>query len=462
MSHAKLKRPRAVLKRTSALLLPLAFGAALGLTRPPSAVGQDAAPAVSSADHTVSVAMGKAALVTHPVNLRQVSISDPSVAEAVVVSPNEILVNGKKMGSTSLVLWDASGHRELHSVEVTVDAQALQRQFLLLFPTEDLQVQASGNTFVLTGSVSNASIERRAMAIAEATGATVINSISVPSPRQVLLQVRFAEVSRNAMSELGFNVLRVDPLNLRGATEGALSTGTFTAPGANFINDPPGPEQTFSDVTNLYLFDRGSEIGAFIRALQGRGLFKSLAEPNLLAMDGKKASFLAGGEFPYPVPQVSAGGTTITVVFKEFGVRLNFTPNITNSGNIHMEVEPEVSTLDFANGLQIQGFQIPTLRSRRASTEVELQDGQTFAIAGLIDHTMTENVDKFPILGDIPILGTFFRSKQAQQNRTELLVLVTPHVVQPSNTPPPIPTGEPEDWNMNKSLMEPAAPAGGR
>jgi pilus assembly protein CpaC len=191
-------------------------------------------------------------------------------------------------------------------------------------------------------------------------------------------------------------------------------------------------------------------------------MFKSLAEPNLLAMDGKKASFLAGGEFPYPVPQVSAGGTTITVVFKEFGVRLNFTPTITNSGNIHMQVEPEVSSLDFANGLQIQGFQIPTLRSRRASTEVELQDGQTFAIAGLIDNTMTENVDKFPILGDIPILGTFFRSKQAQQNRTELLVLVTPHVVQPSSTPPPLPTGEPETWDWDKSLREPVTPAGGR
>ena len=462
MSHAKQRRPRALLRRSSALLFPLAFGAALGLTRPPLAVGQDAAPAVSRADHTVSVAMGKAALVTHAINLRQVSISDPSIAEAVVVSPNEVLVNGKKMGSTSLVLWDASGRRELHSVEVTADAQALQRQFGLLFPNENLVVQASGNTFILSGSVSDASVERRAVAIAEATGATVVNSIAVPSPRQVLLQVRFAEVSRNALSELGFNILRVDPLNLRGADEGALSTGTFTAPGANFINDPPGPEQTFSDVTNLYLFDRGSEIGAFIRALQGKGMFKSLAEPNLLAMDGKEASFLAGGEFPYPVPQVSASGTSITVVFKEFGIRLNFTPNITNSGNIRMQVAPEVSSLDFANGLQIQGFQIPTLRARRASTEVELQDGQTFAIAGLIDNTMTENVNKFPILGDIPILGTFFRSKAAQQNRTELLVLVTPHVVQPSSTPPPLPTGEPETWQWDKSIREPMTPAGGR
>ena len=462
MCHAKFKRPRALLRRTSALLFPLAFGAALGLTRPPLAVGQDAAPAVSRADHTVSVAMGKAALVTHSVNLRQVSISDPSIAEAVVVSPNEVLVNGRQMGSTSLVLWDASGRRELHSVEVTADADALDRQFALLFPNEDLNVQASGNTFVLSGSVSDASVERRAVAIAEATGATVINSISVPSPRQVLLQVRFAEVSRNALTELGVNIMRVDPLNLRGATEGAISTGRFTAPGGNFINDPPGPEQTFSDVTNLYLFDRGSEIGAFIRALQGQGLFRSLAEPNLLAMDGKQASFLAGGEFPYPVPQVSSGGTTITVVFKEFGVRLNFTPTITNSGNIHMQVEPEVSTLDFANGLQIQGFQIPTLRARRASTEVELQDGQTFAIAGLIDNSVTDSVDKFPILGDIPILGLFFRSKAAQQNRTELLVLVTPHIVQPSNTPPPLPTGEPETWDWEKSMREPAAPAGGR
>jgi pilus assembly protein CpaC len=425
------------------------------------ALAQAADAPAQVTERTIIVPTGKATVVTHADRLTRVSISNPTVAEAVVVSPYEVLLNGKQIGTTTLVLWDAVGRRELFAVEVTADAIALERQFQTLFPGETIAVSATGNAFILTGSVSDATVARRAVEIAQSTGLEVVDNMQVPAPHQILLQVRFAEVSRSAIKELGINILRVDPLNLRGDDEGFLGTGSFTPPGANFINAPAGPEQTFSDVVNLYLFDRGTQIGAFIRALQSKGMFRSLAEPNLLALDGREASFLAGGEFPYPVPQGSAAGQTVTIVFKEFGIRLRFTPNITNSGNIKLKVAPEVSTLDFANGLQISGFQIPALLSRRAETEVELRDGQTFAIAGLLDNSITESVEKFPILGDIPILGSLFSSKEMQQNRTELLVLVTPRLVQPTSTPPVVPTGEPETWDWDKSLREPATPLEG-
>jgi pilus assembly protein CpaC len=436
--------------RRAALVLGLA---AWGLAQAPPAHAQ-------VAERTIIVPTGKATLVTHGDRLTRVSISNPTVAEAVVVSPYEVLLNGRQIGTTTLVLWDAVGGRELFAVEVTADAVALERHLKTLFPNEPIAVSATGNAFILTGSVSDATAARRAVEIAESTGLEVVDNMQVPAPHQILLQVRFAEVSRNAIQELGVNILRVDPLNLRGDDEGFMGTGSFTPPGANFINTPAGPDQTFSDVVNLYLFDRGTQIGAFIRALQGKGMFRSLAEPNLLALDGREASFLAGGEFPYPVPQGSAAGQTITIVFKEFGIRLKFTPNITNSGNIKLRVAPEVSTLDFANGLQISGFQIPALLTRRAETEVELKDGQTFAIAGLLDNSITESVEKFPILGDIPVLGALFSSRQLAQNRTELLVLVTPRLVQPTATPPAVPTGEPDTWDWQRSLREPVTPEG--
>lgn len=431
---------------------------AYGLARPPVMAGQ-AAAAIRQPDRAVDVAVGKATLVAHTQPLKQVSISNPEVAEALVVSPTEVLINGKATGTTSLVIWDAQGGRDLYAVEVTVDAAALQRHLKTLFPEEDLQITASGDVFILRGSASDESVARRAVEIAEATGASVVNSLEVPDPPQVLLKVRFAEVNRTAMQELSANVIRVDPNNIRGDDEGFFGTGRNTPPGNLFLDTgEAGPEQTFSDAVNLFLFNEDWNVGAFITALKTNGLFRSLAEPNLLARDGEEASFLAGGEFPFPIVQGSSVNSAITILFKEFGIRLSFTPHITNSGNVDLEVAPEVSTLDFANGLTVSGFQVPTILSRRASTRVELRDGQTFAIAGLLDNSITENSDKIPLLGDIPILGKLFSSKEMRQNRSELLVLVTPHLITPSEAPeaPEVPTGEPETWDWDDHLKGPA------
>jgi pilus assembly protein CpaC len=445
------KTPKLINRRWhfSARLLPLVVGIAVyGLTQPVAAAGQAAG---SQEGRTINLAKGTAQLVTHPASMRRVSVASADVAEAVVVSPNELLIHGREIGTTSLVIWDAEGGRTLYPVEVTLDAAALETHFRALFPDEQIEVSASGNTYILSGNVTNSTTAERAVEIAEASEAMVVNNMSVPRPHQILLQVRFAEVSRTAMQELSVNFLLLDPNNPRGDDEGLISTGQFNPLSENFVNSRRGPESTFTDQVNLFLFHDDERFSAFIRALQGTGDFKSLAEPNLLALDGTEASFLAGGEFPFPF---STGDGEITLIFKEFGIRLVFTPKVQNSGNIKLKVEPEVSTLDFASGLQAFGFQIPTILSRRAQTEVELKDGQTFAIAGLIDNSIAENLSKVPILGHIPILGKLFQSQDLRQQRSELLVLVTPRLVQPSDEAPPIPTGEPEDWKWKRSLKE--------
>lgn len=441
-----LRKPLRRSKQISARLIPLVIASAVyGLTQPVMATGQ----AAGQAGRTISLAVGTAQLVSHASPMRRVSVSNADVAEAVVVSPTELLVNGKQIGTTSLVIWDAEGRRTLYPVEVTLDAASLESHFRTLFPGEQIEVTSSGNVYILSGSVSNSTVASRAVEIATATQALVVNNISVPSPHQILLQVRFAEVSRTALQELGAQY------NAFGDRQGGfLGTGRFFSPPDFSIADDGASVQFVADLATLFLFDTESNVFALIRALQSKGLFKSLAEPNLLALDGQTASFLAGGEFPYPVLQ-GGQSNAVTIVFKEFGIRLNFTPVVQTSGNIQLEVEPEVSTLDFAGGLQSGGFQIPTLLTRRAKTKIELRDGQTFAIAGLIDNSISENLDKIPILGHIPILGKLFQSQDLAQRRSELLVLVTPRLVQPSETMPPIPTGDPTEWDWKQDLEEP-------
>lgn len=385
----------------------------------------------------ISVARGKSALLVERATLQRVSIADPEVAEALVVSPTEVLVNGRKVGTTSLLVWDATGVVRLYSVEVTADAEALQRHLRTLYPEEQITVSVSANTVTLSGTVTDASIARRAAEMARATGATVIDDISAPPAKQVLLRVRFAEVNRSAVEELSTRISTLNPDRVLGrdsdVTIETVSDGFFT----------------------LFLLNEDSEFDAVIQALKSRGLFKSLAEPNLLSLPGEEASFLAGGEFPFPVAQGGQLGA-ITIQWKEFGVRLNFTPVVTSSGNIRLRVAPEVSSLDFASGLSVSGFQIPAVLTRRAETEVELREGQHLAIAGLLDNSISDNIDKIPILGDLPILGSLFRSKSMRQSQTELLVLVTPQLVEPLETAPPVPTGEPERWKWDKSLRYPS------
>jgi pilus assembly protein CpaC len=329
-------------------------------------------------------------------------------------------------------------------VVVQRDLSRLTEQFHELFPGEAIVAQSNGKDLVLSGTVSNKDIADKAVNLAAGyvdKKDEVVNLLSFQgnaASNQVLLRVRFAEVSRSAMTELGVSLF-TSPTGVKN-TLGRTATDQVPAPGfsdlawskasSNFGSDVTSAtgKFTFSDFLNLFLFSEKYDLGAMVRALQTKGLFQSLAEPNLVAESGKEASFLAGGEFPIPIAQQSGGGTAITVMFKEFGVRLTFTPTV-NGDRVRLKVKPEVSTLDFTNAVTLQGFRIPALSTRKTETEVELQDGQTFAIAGLLNNTMTSSLQKIPGIGDIPILGLLFRSKAAQKNQTELVVMITPQIL---------------------------------
>ena len=384
----------------------------------------------------LSVARGASLLLTNPFRFERVALGDPSIAEANAVSPTELLITGQTLGTTSLLIWATTGTPRFYSVEVTADAPGLERFIKELMPDEDVRVSASGNTVTLSGTVRDPNSVARAIEIAETSGATVIDNLVAPPAVQVLLQVRFAEITRNGMKEFAAALQTLNPQDLsdNGDWEG---------------------ESISDGILQVLLSNPNANIGGIIRASTSKGNFRSLAEPNLLTLPGKEAYFLAGGEFPFPVIQSSASNT-VTIQFKEFGIKLRFTPTITRSGAIRLKVEPEVSSLDFANGLVIGGFQIPTLVTRRAETEVELRAGQYLAIAGLIDNNLIDNVTKIPILGDIPILGQFFRTTDARQRRSELLVLITPHFVVANEIAVPLPTGEPETWKWPGWLKYPS------
>jgi len=399
---------------------------------------------VRAPEQVVSVSKGASALLVNTTNIQRFSIGDPAVAEAVVVSPTEVLINGKTLGTTSLFLWDNTGAIKLYSVEVTADAPGLQRYLSSVLQGERIDVIASGNVVTLSGQVRDASVANRAVEIAKGSGATIVDNLTTPEAVQVLLKVRFAEVNKSAIKEFRSQLATLNPhkLDAEDLNPGWIGTAN--------TNPQDG---SFSDgVIDLGLFNAGASIELLIRALSSKGLLKSLAEPNLMTLPGREASFLAGGEFPYPAVQGGGGNNAVSIVFKEFGIRLKFTPTITRSGSIRLKVAPEVSALDFSNPLIFGGFTIPSLLSRRAETEVEMQSGQYLAIAGLVDNRMTNNSTKVPVLGDIPILGQFFRSKDARQNRTELLVLVSPKLVEPSNTPALLPTGEPATWGFKGDM----------
>jgi pilus assembly protein CpaC len=393
----------------------------------------------TNSDGVISVQRGSSAIITMPDTLLRVSVADPALIEAVVLPPRQLVVNAMSVGSTSLILWGRNEVSQLFTVEVTADLASLERQLRDLFPGVDLEASSTGTAIVLSGTVRDAAVVRRAIELATATGAQVINNIQAPTPEQILLHVQFAEVTRSAMREIGGQLIRV--------TNPATVDDVFQEDDLHVI-------ETLSEgFVNMVLQGENSRIDAIIRLLKNTGDFRSLAEPNLIARESEPASFLAGGEFPFPSIQ-GGNSDAISITWKEFGVRLNFIPTVTNSGNIRLRVSPEVSQLDFANGLSISGFLIPSLRTRRVDTDVELPPGQTLAIGGLLDSRAEEAIDKIPILGDLPIIGTFFKRESERQEHTELLVLITPHIVDLNDPVPPLPTGEAATWDWNGHIRE--------
>jgi pilus assembly protein CpaC len=382
---------------------------------------------------TVRLMVGRSTVVNTDRAIARVSVTSAEVADAVVTEPNQVLVQGKVPGTISMFVWDRGGAMHRYDVTVERDLTRLSQQLRELFPGEPITAASNGRHIVVSGMASSKYVAEKAVEVAVGhveKKDEVVNLVQVREgpPAQVLLRVRFAEVSRSALTELG-SAFFTGPNGYENWV-GRATTQQFPAP--DFESDSTGNKLVFSDFLNLFLFNTKNDLGAVIKALQNRGLFQSLAEPNLVAETGKEASFLAGGEFPIPVVQAGSANVSISVVFKEFGVRLNFTPNVIGS-RVRLKVRPEVSTLDFNNAVTLNGFRIPALSTRRTETELELQDKQTFAIAGLLNHSANESLQKIPGIGDIPILGYLFRSKAAQKNRTELVVMITPEILPPNS-----------------------------
>jgi pilus assembly protein CpaC len=400
----------------------------------------------------IRLTAGRSTILATDFDVVRIAVTNPAVADATVVQPREVLIDGKAQGTISLIVWGA-GRRAQYDLVVEPGVSTLQQQLQALFPGENIQVGATDEALVLSGSVSSNQVMLRAGEVAAATSSKlkVINMLQLPGgseSQQVMLQVRFAEVNRRAMTELGVSWF-TSPTGI-GNTVGRVTTQQFAAPGfdkleyskrsSDFGSDvtKASGQFTFSDFLNVFLFSEKYDLGVMIRALQQKGYLQSLAEPNLIAYNGQSASFLAGGEFPVPI--VQGISNAVSIMFKEFGIKLNFTPTIAGD-TIRLKVRPEVSSLDFANGITLSGFRIPSLITRRADTDVELRDGQSFAIAGLLNNLSQDDAAAIPILGSLPIIGPLFKSKAERAERTELMVLITPRLVRPLNPDevPPLP-----------------------
>jgi pilus assembly protein CpaC len=399
-----------------------------------------AGPATPLPSRALTVTVGRGQLLQFANEAARVSVSDSAIADAVVVSPHEVILNGKSPGHTTIMIWHGEN---VSPFEVTVepDLTEVQTQLRATFPSERIEISSSRDAILLTGVVSDAEIAKQAGAIAAVHARSIVNLLQSPPPdsRQVMLQVKFATVDRTTLSQLGANFFSVNSALL-----GTSSTQQFPFPRIGQLQFSQGPDGqqvlgnqqvTVTDLLNLFVFRPDINVGATLRLLQNNNLLQILAEPNLVTVSGREASFLAGGEFPFPVVTTTGSGAqtapVVSVQFREFGVRLFFTPTVDPSGLIHLKVRPEVSALDFANALTIQGFLIPAISTRRAETEVDLREGESFAIAGLIDNRAIQVANKIPGIGDLPILGHLFRSRSTQRSNSELLVVITPTFVKP-------------------------------
>ena len=433
------------------LILILAVFGSATLSANDGAAPVDGAPVAGAPTDAlvVTLLVGRSVVVDVSTPIARVSLTSADVADALVTSPSQLLVHGKLPGSISMFVLNREGVIQRYEIMVQRDLERLRTDVKHLFPGEPIEVQGNGRFVVLAGKVSTKDVMDKAVNLAAGfvdKREEVVTLLQVdPNTRtdQVLLKVRFAEVSRSALTDYGLSMF-TSPTGVNN-TLGRATTQQFPAPDftdmkwskadSKFGSPVTSSEGkfSFSDFLNFFVLSEKYDLGLAIKALQSRGLFQSLAEPNLVAQSGKEASFLAGGEFPVPIAQGSGQNMAITVQFKEFGIRLNFTP-VVNGDRVQLKVRPEVSTLDFANAVVLNGFRIPALSTRRTETELELMDGQTFAIAGLMNNTMNSTMQKIPGIGDIPILGQLFRSKAAQKNQTELVVMITPQILR-ANSP---------------------------
>jgi pilus assembly protein CpaC len=466
----KNSRKALLINSQSALQCPglgaLARGVVLtlcALSAAAGAAGMGQQPA-SPETQTLHVLAGKSVLINLETRVRRIMVSNPAVIDAAATSPTQVVVTAKSPGASSLILWDQNGQSKMLDVLVDVDVSALRGAIQQAYPSEPVQIEGEEGRIIISGTVSDPHVSDDLVKMAGVFAKDVVNS-TIPGPprhdRQILLEVKFAEVDRSKLEQFGINLFSTGALN----TPFTLSTGQFSPPTnqsaqlAGTFGQKLGTGSTTSstststlstsaatsvaytvtDLLNIFLFRPDLNLGATIRDLQNKSILEILAEPNLMALSGKSARFLAGGEFPFPVVQGGTNFSAVTISFRPFGVRLEFTGYILDNNVIRLQVNPEVSTLDFTNSVTISGFTVPAISTRRAETEIELRDGQGFGIAGLLDHRTTMLLNRVPGISDIPILGQLFKSRSANRSNQELLVLVTPRIVDPVRMAPPAP-----------------------
>ena len=400
-------------------------------------------------DGKLPLIMNKSAILSTRAAYKRVSVGSPDIADVNTIGPTNILVTAKKPGTTQLIIWDDAERSQVVDLAVGIDLPALQEQFKQQFPGSKIDLSMANGQLVLRGRVPSLIVAEQAVQLATPYSPKVLNFLEISGGQQVMLQVRFAEVSRSATSQLGFNFGSTDGRSFLGNNIGQVSPlgivdSAGAASGVKLAIQSPNPAVT--------LFGTGlvgdSAFAYYIAALRQNNLLRILAEPNLTAMSGQEASFLAGGEFPVPVTQgggTGAGGTAVTVEYRSFGVKLRFTPVVLGDGKIRLKVAPEVSDLDFTTAVRFNGFVIPGLTQRKLETSIELKEGQTFAVAGLLNNNVSATKDVTPVLGDIPYLGALFRSVRYQRKETELVVIVTPRLVEGMN-PAQVPLLPGEKW----------------
>ncbi len=387
-----------------------------------------AAPQTSGGE--ISLLVGESSVIDCDFDVGRISTTTPEVVDTVALSRREVLLLAKGYGFSTVGVWSKEGRRVLYKVTVGHDLGQVRELLRKTFPGEEIEVQGARDTLSLTGRVSSQGVADRATALVTPLAKAVVNNLAVaaaPPDKQVILRVKFAELNRTAANSFGLGLISTGALN----TIGRVTTGQFPAPQPDRVGGA-GAQFTISDALNIFAFRPDLNLAAFIQALQNQNVLQILAEPNLVTTSGKEASFLVGGEIPVPVVQGGANTGAVTVTFREFGIRLAFKPDITPLGTIRLHVKPEVSMLDVANGVTLSGFRIPALATRRMETDIELSEGQSFTIAGLVDDRAAETMSRIPGLSNVPVLGALFKSRQESKNKTELVVIVTPAIVDPA------------------------------
>lgn len=449
-SASRFTRSAAGLLAAAAALMSVpaaARGADIQDSQAPAATQQGGLPplvakGLNANGTTITLTVGQSRQINTSVPVHTVDVTDPDVLSAKVISPTEIVLTARRTGSTQVMLWDDARRTVTADITVEPDLKSVRAELAKDLHDLKIQVGSANGALVLTGRVPSAEMADKAVQIASPFATKVINLLEIGGGQQVTLQVRFAEVSRDAVRSLGVNfgvagsggfgasiIGGVGPLSITSTATTGLPMLSVGAPGSN--------------VTAFGTFTAGkTPFDLFVTALRENNLMRTLAEPNLTVMSGSQASFLAGGEFPYPVPQsggAGGGATTITIDYKQYGVRLTFMPIVLGNGRIRLHVQPEVSDLDYTHSITLQGFTVPGLTTRTADTTVELSEGQTLSLAGLMDSRVNAVSNITPLLGDLPVLGALFRSIRYERSETELVVLVTPVLaggMNPSSVPP--------------------------